>query len=133
LLNEPGWKKLKAIAWQLVHDTRGVSHMHYDVMANKKTKGPVYQFGIQVTCNVQHAYELGKRNGNTKLQDVMHEEISSLLDYSTFEDKGKLRYLNGCKNICVHFVFVIKHDLRYKAQLVAGNHLTCTDRPNNHQ
>ena len=59
-------------------------------MANKQTKGPVYQFGIQVPRNVRDAYELDKKNGNTKWQDAMQEEINSLLDYSTFEDKGKL-------------------------------------------
>ena len=90
LLNEPGWKKLKTIARRLVHDKQGVYHLHYTVMANKQTKGPVYQFGIQVPCNVKDAYKLDKKNGNTKWQDAMQEEINSLLDYSTFEDKGKL-------------------------------------------
>jgi uncharacterized membrane protein len=46
-----------------------------------------------------------------------------LLDYSTFEDKGQVKYSNGYKNIHVHFVLV-KHDLRHKARLVAGGHLT---------
>jgi hypothetical protein len=54
----------------------------------------------------------------------MQEEINSLLDYSTFEDKGKFKYLTGYKNIHVHFVFAVKHDLRHKTQLVAGGHLT---------
>ena len=54
----------------------------------------------------------------------MQEEINSLLDYSTFEDKGKIKYLTGYKNIRVHFVFAVKHDLRHKARLVAGGHLT---------
>jgi hypothetical protein len=94
-------------------------------MANKQTKGPVYQFGIQVPRHhVRDAYELGKKNGSTKCQDAMQEEISSLLDYSTFEDKGRIKYLTGYKNILVHFVFDVKHDLRHKARLVAGGHLT---------
>jgi hypothetical protein len=67
---------------------------------------------------------LDKKNGNTKWQDAMQEEINSLLDYSTFEDKGKIKYLTGYMNIHVNFVFAVKHDLRHKAQLVAGGHLT---------
>jgi hypothetical protein len=45
----------------------------------------------------------------------MQEEINSLLDYSTFEDKSQVTYLNGYKNIRVSFVFAVKHDLRRKA------------------
>jgi hypothetical protein len=36
----------------------------------------------------------------------------------------KLPYLAGYKNIRVHFVFSVKHDLRHNARLVAGGHLT---------
>jgi hypothetical protein len=65
LLNEPGWKKLKTLARRLLHDKQGVNHLHYNVMVNKHTKGPVYQFGIQVPHNVKDAYKLDKKNGNT--------------------------------------------------------------------
>jgi hypothetical protein len=51
-LNEPSWKKLKAIARHLVHDSQGAYHLHYNVMAYKQTKDPVYQFGIQVSRHV---------------------------------------------------------------------------------
>jgi hypothetical protein len=107
LLNGPGWKKLKTLARRLVHDKQGVYQLHYNVMANKETKGPVYQFGIQVPRNIKDAYKLDKKNSNTKWQDGMQEEINSLLDYSTFEDKGQVRYLDGYKNIRVHFVFAV--------------------------
>jgi hypothetical protein len=43
---------------------------------------------------------------------------------STCIDHGKIPYLEGYKNIIVHFVFDVKHDLRHKARLVAGGHLT---------
>jgi hypothetical protein len=60
------------------------------------------------------SYKLDKKNSNTKWQDAMQAEINSLLDHSTFEDKGKIKYLTGYKNIRVHFVFVVKHDLCHK-------------------
>jgi hypothetical protein len=58
----------------------------------------------------------------------MQEEIDSLLAYSTITDEGQIQFLPGNQNIHVHFVFAVKHDLRYKARLVAGGHLT---DPNN--
>jgi Reverse transcriptase (RNA-dependent DNA polymerase) len=38
--------------------------------------------------------------------------------------KAKLKYLHGYKNIHVHFLFAVKHDLHHKARLVACGHLT---------
>jgi hypothetical protein len=72
----------------------------------------------------QDAYDIDAKNGNTKWADAMQEKIDSMLKFSTFKDMGKLPYLVGCKNIRVHFAFAVKHDLRHKARLVAGGHLT---------
>jgi hypothetical protein len=67
-----------------------------NAMENKQTKGHVYQFGIQVPRHVRDAYELEKKKGNTKWQeDAIQEEINSWLDYSTFEDMDKIKYLRG--------------------------------------
>jgi hypothetical protein len=60
-LNEPGWKRLKTLSRRLVHDKQGVFHLHYNVMANKQAKGPVYQFGIQVPRNIKDTYKLHKK------------------------------------------------------------------------
>jgi Reverse transcriptase (RNA-dependent DNA polymerase) len=54
----------------------------------------------------------------------MKEEIDVLLMFITFIEHGKIPYLEGYKNIIVHFVFDITHDLCNKARLVAGGHLT---------
>ena len=81
-------------------------------------------FGVQVPRSQKEAYELDAKNGNTKWQDAMTEEISSLNKYNTFLDKGEISHVQGYKRISVHFVFAVKHDLRYKARLVAGGHLT---------
>jgi hypothetical protein len=45
----------------------------------------------------------------------MKEEIQSLFDFDTFEDKGKIQFVEGYKNIIVHFVFAVKHNRRHKA------------------
>jgi hypothetical protein len=59
-----------------------------DVLASKQSQDTVSQFGVHVPHNICEAHELDKKNGNTKWQDAMQEEIDSLLAYSTFNDKG---------------------------------------------
>ena len=50
---------------------------------------------------------------------------TQLDDYETFEDKGVLKIPpKGYKFIRVHFVYDCKHDLRRKARMVAGGHMT---------
>ena len=51
-------------------------------------------------------------------------ELENLNGYETFEDKGIGVHPEGYKKINVHFVFDVKHDLRYHAHLVAGGHMT---------
>jgi hypothetical protein len=116
LLSTPSWKRLR-------------SYMSPSIkrMVNKtkfKSTTPIYKFGIQIPRNVKEAYALDAKNGNTKWQDAMQDEIGSHSDYNTFKDNGTIKFLDGYKRICVHFVFDVKHDLRHKARLVAGGHLT---------
>jgi hypothetical protein len=96
----------------------------YHVSKGKQTHGPIFKFGIQIPRNVKEAYERDAKNGNTKWNDAMKEEIDALLLFITFIDNGKIPYLEGYKNIIVHFVFDVKHDFCHKACLVAGGHLT---------
>jgi hypothetical protein len=96
----------------------------YHVSKGKWTHGPIFKFGNQVPRNVKEAYELDGKNHYTKWQDAMKDKIDVLLMFITFIDHGKIPYLEGYKNIIVHFVFDIKHDLCHKACLVAGGHLT---------
>ena len=122
LLETQGWKKLKRIATNHPRLERMVHQLNLSI--HKASKGPIFQFGIQVPRNVKEAYELDKKNGNNNWADAMKAEIDSLNEFNTFKDKGKIPYLDGHKNIIVHFVFAVKHDLRHKARLVAGGHLT---------
>jgi hypothetical protein len=87
----------------------------YHVSKGKGTHGTILKFGIQVPCNVKEAYKLDAKNGNTKWQDAMKEEIDARSMFITFIDHGKIPYLEGYKNTIVHFVFDVKHDLRHKA------------------
>ena len=100
--------------------------MIHQAKAHHKCKGntPIYHFGVRIPRNAKQALELDKENGNTLWQDAMNKEIANLNKYNTFKDMGNVQYLPGHKRIIVHFVFAVKHDLRHKACLVAGGHLT---------
>jgi Reverse transcriptase (RNA-dependent DNA polymerase) len=122
LLQRPGWKSLNRIVKMKPRLKRMVNQIKLG--SKKSKKGPNFQFGIQVPRNVKEAYELDKKNGNTNWADAMKSEVDSLNQFNTFKDKGTIPYLPDYKRIIVHFVFAVKHDLRHKARLVAGGHLT---------
>jgi hypothetical protein len=79
---------------------------------------------VQVPRNAKQAIELDQANGNSLWKDAMTKEIDNIQAYNTFKDMGTVNYVPGYKKIIVHFVFAVKHDLRHKARLVAGGHLT---------
>jgi hypothetical protein len=125
LLDNPGWKCFCHIASKERNKIRQMVHK-YNVSKGKWIHGPFFEFGIQVPCNVKEAYALDAKNGNTKWQDAMKEEIKidALLMFITSIYHDKIPYLEGYKNIIVHFVFDVEHDLRHKARLVSGGHHT---------
>jgi len=82
-------------------------------------------FGVQVPRTSHEARLLDAKNGNTKWQDAEKKELVQLDDYKTFKDLGRnARPPDGYQKIRVHFVYAVKHDLRHKARLVAGGHMT---------
>jgi Reverse transcriptase (RNA-dependent DNA polymerase) len=71
--------------------------------------------------------EFDKVNGNTKWQDAELVELTAIIEYNTFLDKGTAAPAPpGHKKINVFYVYAMKHDGRHKARLVAGGHLTET-------
>ena len=59
------------------------------------------------------------------MEKSIETEINQILDYNTFEilEHGKIPPSDH-KCIPLSLVFDVKHDLRRKARLVAGGHLT---------
>jgi hypothetical protein len=47
-LSKPGWKQLKHVASKLVNNTAGVNNTSLDTCAASHSKGPIFQFRIQV-------------------------------------------------------------------------------------
>jgi hypothetical protein len=120
LLDTPGWKRLKHIA----KGRQRLNRMFQQTKVNRPQKRKVYNFGILVPRNVKEAFELDKANGNLLWKDAMTKEIDNIQAYKTFKNIGKVKFVDGFKKIIVHFDFAVKHDLRRKARLVAGGHLT---------
>ncbi len=123
LIDLPGWKRVRHLARNQKKLKRMVNQARL-IHNHGKTSTPSYSFGIKVPRNVKQALQYDIENGNTLWQDAMTLEIGNVQAYNTFKDMGKVNYIPGYKKIIVHFVFAVKHDLRHKARLVAGGHLT---------
>jgi hypothetical protein len=121
LLDTTGWKRIKNIATNQNKLNKMIIQAN---LSSTSRKGSVYHFGVQIPRSVKHAFELDAVNGNTLWKDAIEKEINNIQAYQTFKDMGKVSHIEGYKKIIVHFVFAVKHDLRHKARLVAGGHLT---------
>jgi Reverse transcriptase (RNA-dependent DNA polymerase) len=123
LIDTPGWKRVRHLAKNQKKLDRMVNQARL-AFNNGRSSAPTYSFGIKVPRNVKQALQYDEENGNTLWQDAMTLEIGNVQAYNTFKDMGKVKFIPGYKKIIVHFVFAVKHDLRHKARLVAGGHLT---------
>jgi hypothetical protein len=66
---------------------------------------------------------------NDTWQDAVKLELDQLDEHDTFINKGKQAHgPNKFKQINCHFVFHRKQDLRHKARLVGGGHMTAPPR-----
>ncbi|GKY94554.1 hypothetical protein MPSEU_000421100 [Mayamaea pseudoterrestris] len=121
LLDKPGWK-------QLEHYTRKRKKFRQMVTAAKrksKANGVRYKFGVRLPRNYKDAKALDEINGNTLWTDAIRTELNQINDYDTFADQGVGKVMPApWKRINVHMIFDVKHDLRRKARLVAGGHMT---------
>ena len=121
LLDEPGWKRFRRLANREIKLKRLINQSN--LRSVRRTMK--YQYGYLVPNTHEEAAELDRINGNTLWQDAEQLEISSLLDYSTFNDLGERGVApEGYRKIRCHMVYAVKHDGRHKARLVAGGHLT---------
>jgi hypothetical protein len=124
LLETDGWKRFKNIA---KNDKKLERMLNHSKLKSIK-QSPKYKFGYQVPRNSRDATELDKRSGTTRWKDAQAVELAQLMDYETFENKGRshkgTRAPEDYKRIVCHFIYDVKNDGRHKARLVAGGHLT---------
>jgi hypothetical protein len=125
LLDTPGWKSLKRIATR----TKLYNRMVKQSKMSSRRNGPIYKFGVRIPRNKAEARKLDEEAGNHKWQEAEAAELQQLNDYDTFIDKGVLkRPPRDYKFIRVHFIYDCKHDLRRKARMVAGGHMTTAEK-----
>jgi hypothetical protein len=125
LLDTPGWKSLKRIARR----EKKFNRMVQQATMLSQRNAVVYKFGIRLPRSRAEAFAFDATNGVTKWQDAIKLELDQLDEYDTFIDKGKQAHgPQGFKRINCHFVFDCKQDLRHKARLVAGGHMTAPPR-----
>ena len=125
LLHLPLWKNLR----KYTKNKKKYQRLVNQAMMKSERRSPIFMFGVQVPRNHPEALMLDEKNGNTKWQDSEKKELDQLNEYKTFIDKG-IGYRPGKEytKIRVHFVYAVKHDLRHKARLVAGGHMTVVER-----
>jgi hypothetical protein len=121
LLTTPGWKNLN----KYVRRAKKFKRMLNQARLASKRRGIRYKFGVRIPRNHPEAVRLDEENKNRLWQDSVDTEFEQVDEYETFEDKGVgYRPPSDYKKINVHLIFDVKHDLRRKARLVAGGHLT---------
>jgi hypothetical protein len=121
LLDIVGWKRFR----RYEKNEKKLNHMINQAKLKSYRRDPFWKFGVLVPRTHAQAMELDKKNGNTKWLEAETTEMSQLLEYQTFVDKGKGGPVpTGYKKIRCHIVYDVKHDGRHKARLVAGGHLT---------
>ncbi len=119
ILHLDGWKSLKKYVKK---DNRMIRTFRQ--ATKMQSKSPKFQFGIRVPMNYREAMALDKANGNKLWHDAIQKELDQIKEYETFITHSSNTPPEGYQFVCVHFVFAVKHDLRRKARLVAGGHMT---------
>ena len=68
--------------------------------------------------------QLDAASGNTQWKGAINTELMQIIEYETFEAKGKgAEVPMDYKLIRCHFLFDVKHDGQHKARYIAGGHL----------
>jgi Reverse transcriptase (RNA-dependent DNA polymerase) len=89
-----------------------------------------FKFGVEVPSNPGHAKYLDKLYGYTGTDSwefAIKKELDQLSEYATFQVVDDDRPMDTAyKKIPYQIIFDVKFDLRKKARLVAGGHMTDT-------
>jgi hypothetical protein len=107
LLDLPGWKQFRRLA----KSEKQLKRMINQAKLKSYRRDPFWKFGVLVPRNHAQVMELDIVNGNTKWQDAEATEMSQLLEYNTFIEKGVGGIApSGYKKIRCHMIYDVKHD-----------------------
>ena len=85
LLDEPGWKRFKAITKREKKMLRQINQ----AKIRSYRCAPRYKFGYIVPRNYEHAVSIDISNDNRNWRDSVSLELNQRDDHKTFIDKGK--------------------------------------------
>ena len=87
-----------------------------------------HKYGIELPNNVEHAYKIDQKNGNTLWRDAINSKMKNIRPALKVYE-GDIKDLPpGYQCIRCHMVFDIKfgEDFRRKVRFIAGGHTTET-------
>jgi len=120
ILHLRGWRRFRRY---LSHEKKAMIRAFCRVV-KLQAQNPRYQFGVRVPNTYQEAMALDKANGSTFWKDAIQKELDQIKEYRTFHVWHGSTPPEGYQFVRVQLVFAVKHDLRRKAGLVAGGHMT---------
>ena len=85
LLEEPGWKWFR----QLVKNDKTFKRLVNQAQLKSIRRSTVYKYGFEVARSHAKAMQLDAKNGNNKWNEAANTELWQIVEYETFEDKGK--------------------------------------------
>ncbi len=90
-----------------------------------KSNALKYMYGVKIPQGHKMAMRFDEQGGHTKWRDAEIVEVEAIIRQKVFKDMGYGTPVpEGYSLIRVHMVYAVKHDLRYKARLVADGNLT---------
>jgi hypothetical protein len=119
LLKMKGWKKLHRMG-------RNLKIMKRMINTSKARKNEIrYKFGVRIPRNVKEAHMIDAQNGDKLWAEAIQREMDQIKEFKTCHSIGlDAKVPNGYQRIPVHLVFDVKENLKRKARLVAGGHMT---------
>ena len=85
LVEESGWKWFHHLA----KNEKKFKTMVNQACLKSIRRSMVYKYGFEVVQTHAHAMQLDAASGNTKWKDAINTELAQIIEYETFEDKGK--------------------------------------------
>ena len=105
-------------------DDEDVMYNIRQVYKAKVDKIPKFHFGVEVPRNPTHAALLDKVNENNLWENATKKELGSINKHEVFRQATDDDDLRKYKRIPYQMIYDVKHDLKRKARLVAGGHMT---------
>jgi len=110
-----------AFAWWVPYTLR-----KRDIILSKvkaRVRQTTHKYGIEIPTNVQHAFDIDKRNGNTMWRDALAKEMTEVgVAFEVLAEDANAPI--GWRKVTGHLVWDVKMDFTRKARWVLDGHKT---------